>query len=829
MSKFNVRSISSHEGLLLLPLAIFVFALYFNTLDSPFIFDDVGNIQDNPYIRLTKIGFGDIAKAALESPASNRPVANISFALNYYFHKYNIEGYHLVNILIHIATGILLYYFVKATLGIASLRSRYGLYKWIPFLTAGLWIIHPIQTQSVTYIVQRMNSMAAMFYVLSFLLYVKARLAEEKRKKVALFTFCVLTGIIALGSKEIAATLPFYILLYEWFFFQEVSLSWFKRHILLLIVILVLLSITALMFLGAHPLEIILNSYKARDFTLTQRVLTEFRVVIHYVGLLIFPHPSRLNLDYDFPLSYSLFDPITTLFSLGGIFGLIALAIYMAKKEPLLSFCILWFLGNLAIESSVIGLEIIFEHRTYLPSMLVSLMAITLAYQYLKQRRIRVAALCVIVMVYSVWTYERNSVWGDNVTLWTDCVEKSPGKARPHYNLGYALASRENLKEATIQYFEALQIKPDYADAHYNLGNALVKQGRTAEAIEHYTKTLQIDKDYVNAYSNLGYALIDQGKIDEAISQFSRALQIKPDHADVHYNLGNALVKQGRTAEAIAHYTRTLEIDPDYVNAHNNLGSVLIDQGKIEEAIRHFSKVLWIKPDFKEGRINLANALALKGKPVESIEHYTQALRIRPDDAKMHSKLGNALARQGKLKEAVSHFSEALRIEPNDAQTHHSLGNVLASQGNIKEAVGHFLRALQINPDFPDAHNNLGNAFAKQGRTEEAIDHYSKALQVKPDYAEAHNNMGIALVKQGNLKEAVSHYLEALRIEPDYAKAHNNVGIALARQGKFRGAVGHFSEALRIKPGFEGASRNLELVLQLMEKSTGTSDAAPRQ
>jgi len=219
------------EVLMLSSLALLVLLIYSNTLGGPFIFDDSHNIRDNPHIRLSRLTLEGITRAGLESPSSNRPVANISFALDYYFHQYNILGYHLVNILIHAATAILLYLFVKTTLSIPSLSSRYAHHGWIAFFAAFIWLAHPIQTQSVTYIVQRMNSMAAMFYVLSFLLYAKARLAGEKRKKWALFAGCILSGILSLGSKEIAATLPFFIFLYEWYLFQDLSWTWLKRHL----------------------------------------------------------------------------------------------------------------------------------------------------------------------------------------------------------------------------------------------------------------------------------------------------------------------------------------------------------------------------------------------------------------------------------------------------------------------------------------------------------------------------------------------------------------------------------------------------------------------
>ncbi len=238
---------------------------------------------------------------------------------------------------------------------------------------------------------------------------------------------------------------------------------------------------------------------------------------IFYITLLIFPHPSRLNLDHDFSISHSLVDPVTTMLSIGAIVGLIGLAIYMAKKERLLSFCILWFLGNLVIESSVIGLEIIFEHRTYLPSMLLGLMGVTLAYRHIRRKRIWIGVLCAVVMLFSFWTYERNKVWRSEITLWKDSVAKSPLKARPHNNLGVALANQKRFKEAMGHFDEALRIKPDYADVHNNVGAALARAGKVDEAISAYSEALRLKPEDADANSNMGVALISQGKLKEAI------------------------------------------------------------------------------------------------------------------------------------------------------------------------------------------------------------------------------------------------------------------------------------------------------------------------
>jgi tetratricopeptide (TPR) repeat protein len=642
-SQNKTDSPGRHEGLnwrvrqvlLFFFLAVLVFLIYSNTLETPFVFDDVASIQNNTHIRLNKITLGGIAEAGFEIGSKHRPLPYISFALNYYFHRYDVGGYHVVNILIHIITGILLYFFVRTTLNLPTLRSKYQTYRWLPFLCALIWIVHPLHTQSVTYIVQRINSMASMFYVLSLFLYVKARITVEKHRRWALFSACGLSGLLALGSKENAATLPFFIVLFEWYFFQDLSKDWLRQNLKYFLGMAVVIGLIAFIYLGTNPWEKLssIRDFANREFTFTERVLTQFRVVIHYISLLIFPHPSRLNLDYDFPLSHSLIDPVTTLFSIVAIAGLIGLAIYLAKKERLLSFCIIWFLGNLVIESSVIPLGIIFEHRTYLPSMLVSLLAVSLGYRYIKPQWAKVAALCVVIvviMVFSVWTYERNSIWDDEVTLWRDCVAKSPKKPRTRLNLAFALDRKGRLEEAFSHYYEALRIKPDFWEAHYDLARALVRQERVEEGISHYYEALRINPEFAEAHYNLGGALMGQERLVEAIGHYRKALEIKPDHAEAHTNLGIALERQGRPKEAIEHYSEALRIKPDLPEAHYNLGNVLMRQGKTEEAISRYYKTLRINPDHLGAHYNLGVALAMKGDRIGAAYQFSEVLRIDP-------------------------------------------------------------------------------------------------------------------------------------------------------------------------------------------------------
>jgi tetratricopeptide (TPR) repeat protein len=506
--------------------------------------------------------------------------------------------------LIHISTGFLLYFFVKSTFCTPVLRSKYANYMWISFFTAAVWMMHPLQTQSVSYIVQRMNSMAAMFYLLSILLYALFRLSRQHRSKWWLFSGCVMAAILSLASKEIAVTLPVFIIAYEWYFFQDLNMKWLKKQIPLLAGCLLLIAVITLIFLGSKPLDSILGGYNTRNFTLTQRLLTQPRVVIFYLSQLLWPHPSRLNLDHDFALSNSLMDPITTLFSIIAIAALIILAVVKAKKQRLWSFCIFWFFGNLVIESSIIPLEIIFEHRVYLPSMTFSLTVALVAYRWVKPAWLQAVLLGIMVTVGAFWTYERNSVYVDRIAIWQDSVNKSPRKARPHNNLGVALADQGFHTEAIKKYRKALQIDPHYPDPVANIGSSLAEQGKIEESITQFREALEINPKDQKALNNLGASLILMKKYAKAAQVLSEAVALYPYYAQGHNNLGVALQHQKKIEKAIHHFSTAVQLDPEYALAFNNLGSILASQGKFEAAQHYFKKALSIDPNFARARKN---------------------------------------------------------------------------------------------------------------------------------------------------------------------------------------------------------------------------------
>jgi len=534
----------------LLLLAFAVAVTYANTLHGEFVFDD-SRIYNNPALRITSLDWHSLAGAALQSEPATRPVANLTFALNYYLHGDRVEGYHLVNILIHLATAFFLYLLIDVTLrtpALAGQATKAGRApggrlapEWLAFFAALLWLVHPVQSQSVAYVVQRMNSLAAMFYLVSLYCYVRCRLDPGGPARCRFFFAASgVAGVLAMGCKEISITLPLFILLYEWYFLEDLDLGWLRRRALPIGLVVAVLAGLALLMLGGHPVERILAGYQGRPFTPGQRLLTELRVVFFYLSLLVFPHPSRLNLDHDFAVSTSLLQPPTTLAAGVGLLVLLGVAVWSARRERLLSFAILWFLGNLLVESSLLGLELVFEHRLYLPAMLLFAVAVAGVDRLLSSRRAKALLLVGLAVLLGLWTVERNRVWHDRVSLWSDCVAKSPGKARPHNNLGVALKRRGRLREAAEQYRMVIAMDPDFIEAYNNLGNVLLETGQPDQALLYYGKALDAVPDQPVIHNNMGKALLAKHRYDRAMMHFAEALRLKPDFAEARENLGRA-------------------------------------------------------------------------------------------------------------------------------------------------------------------------------------------------------------------------------------------------------------------------------------------------
>ena len=628
-AKFNVNDkimIKQHFFAIIF-LPVWGIFLYHHTLDFPFFFDDIRVIVDNHAIRLDQLTPKSL-HGKVKELGHNRTVAKLSFSLNYYFSGYDRRAYRLTNVVIHVLNGCMVYAIVFLILKInrrdvavstGRLSNREGavakpgLAVTTAFVTALFWTVHPVQIQSVTYIVQRMVSLAAFFYLGSLCLYLAGRMIRSPMFRWLCFIASCLSWLLALGCKEIAITLPVTVFFIEWYFFQKLDRRWLVQRLKYFSLPLLLSPLVICFYLGLDPIEKIFSQYtrQGHDFTPWERVLTQFRVVIFYLSLLLYPLPDRFNLDHDFLPSSSVLIPVSTILSLFVLLTLAGLIFFFARRNRLVSFAILWFFLHLAIESSFLGLAMAFEHRLYLPSFGILLGATVIVFDQFRSRYTMIPVIGALIIA-SVCTYKRNKVWRDDLSLWADCVRKSPLKERPHNNLGIALKNQGRLDEAVDAYRESIRINPEYAEAHLNLGTVRYNQRRYDEAEVHYLNAIRFNFRYAKGYNNLGTVYYQQGKFGQAVTCYKRAIKLKYDYVDAYRNLGSAFYSLGKIADAIQYYSKAAAINPYYAAARTNLGIVYLNQGKLEESMNHFTAALRIKPDDKEAKAYLKLAMSRK-------------------------------------------------------------------------------------------------------------------------------------------------------------------------------------------------------------------------
>jgi len=608
---------------------------------------------------------------------TSRPLVQLSLAVNYALGGLDTLGYHAFNLTVHTLAGLVLFGIVRRTLGSEPLRARYaGAAPRLATAVAALWLVHPLQTESVTYIIQRAESLMGLFYLLTLYCVVRGSLSPHSA---GWYITAVVACVLGMGSKEVMVTAPVLTLLYDRVFLSRSFADLLRRRWGLYAALAAAWGVEAALvatestkgLTGLGPSEV-----SPWDYAKTQSA-----VIVHYVRLAFWPDP--LVLDYKWPLAPTLASvaPWATL-----VLASLGATMWALRRQPPWGFLGAWFFLVLSPTSSIAPIaDAAFEHRMYLPLAAVVALVVIGGHELLGSVFRRLAApdhlrlwlevslLVVAVAALGYTTVRRNEDYRSEYAIWSDTVAKRPTNPRAHNNMGALLITQGRLVDATAHLHQAVRLQPDYGDAHNNLGLSLYKQRQLPEAITHLSEAVRINPNDARAHKNLGLALFDQGRLEEAIVHYSEALRVNPNDALTHYNLGLALFDRGRLEEAIAHYSEALRIDPSYAEAaHNNLGNALAGQGKLEEAVTH----------------------------------YAGALRINPDNALAHTNLGAAFLRQGKLKEALAHLSEALRLAPG-AQAHYNLGAALVRDGQPREAIPHLETALKLNPGFQPARRAL--------------------------------------------------------------------------------------------------------------------------
>ena len=648
---------------------------YRNSFSVPFLFDDHRQIVHHAAIRSL---LGSMAR-------TTRPAVDLSIALNYALGGLDVFGYHAVNLAIHLLAGLALFGCLRRTLQNPRLAAREGSSTDGLALTAALiWLVHPLQTQSVTYIIQRAESLAGLCVLVS--LYGAIRCFEEpqgpvpQRWAVAAIAACA----VGVASKPVAVTAPLVILLYDRVFRSPSVLHALRARRGLYLG----LAVTWLLFLVlqarefGHPQPSAGFGYQG--VTPLGYALTQPGVILHYLCLSLWPSP--LVFDYLWPVARLSQLPVPWL----AVGALVGLAVWAWSRHPPLGFLGAWWFLILAPTSSFIPVaDLAAEHRTYLPLAAVITLAVvgadTLLRRALPSReRLRRTLACVaasgVVVTLGLVTIRRNADYRSERALWSAVLAERPHHFRALSSLGDVARREGKLDESIRDFSEAQHLLPDNPEAHDNLGEALIRTGRAQEAIAQYTEALRLTSDDPEAHNHLGITLARTGGLDETAAHFAEAIRLDPEGEDAHFNLANVLVRQGRLDEAARHYDETLRLQPDdadYVDAHITLGNILAQQGWLDEAVAHYEAALRLSPDDAAAHQNLGTALAQQGRLDEAIAHYAVVIRLKPRWAEAYANLGLALAQAGRSKDAAPDLSAALRLNPGLAVAERALRDTL--------------------------------------------------------------------------------------------------------------------------------------------------------
>lgn len=751
-------------------------AAYSNSFKVPFVFDDGNNIVLNKKIHIYELTFQELKKVFLRSYEVDRTVAMLSFAANYYFNRLEVFGYHLVNFLIHIAMGMSIYFFSIMTLTLPSTQKRYGKYaRQIAVVSALLFVVHPVQTQAVTYIVQRMTSMAALFYMLSILAYINAR-KEDTARPMLFIALSVLCGLLSFGSKQNAVVLPATILLYEIYFFQNGSLEFIKRRAKIIGLLFTIPVITAMVYTRLNFIGYVLGEYAKRDFTLIQRVLTELRVLVYYIALMLFPHPSQLNLDYDFPLSNSFFSPPTTFLALVILFWIFYLAVRLYRRDPLISFGIFWFYGNLFLESSVLALDIINEHRLYLPSvtffMIVaysSIMALEKGCRSPGRRTIvKLVIFPMVIMILSSWTYQRNDVWKSVISILEDVTKKSPNKARQFINLGVAYSDAREFEKAIVAFQDSIKLDPKYPETHNNLGNVYNKMGRFDKAIAEYTKAITMRPNYNEAYNNMGSTYTKMKNFKKAIEFHKAALKINHRSEKTYNNLGVAYSGAEDYDNAIKSYQSAMDINPHFLGSYINMGMVYRNIWKFDLTIKILQKAIAIFPGDPGLYFNLGDTYSVMKLSEKAIANYKIALKLKPGYSEALNNLGLVFMNENRYDEAINYYLRGLAVQ-NRPEFHYNLALAYRQKGMMELSEKEFQIMITARPTFSEAYLNLGLLYEKWGKVDKAIRTYEGLIIQIPNHLPILNQLGaIYWNRKKDSHKSLEYYRKIIQIAPNH-------------------------------------------------------------
>jgi len=786
------KNLSTRQILFLGVLLLIPFLIYANSFLNDFVFDDIPLILENPTI--TSLKNIPYLLGITTGNTAYRPLRFISYAVDYYFWGLNPVGYHLSNILLHLASSFLVFGVIF------RLTGGY----WCAFFSALFFCINPVQTDSVAYLSGRRDILCALFYLAGFYFFLRYR--KDRKFRYLLLTF--FSYLLSLSSKEMGVTLPLLLFVYDfievtsrekglWSSFKEV---WSRYYPLYLPVFLVGIWFAYYKIFLNYPSS--RHEYYGRS--LVTNFLTVGKILVYYLKIIFMP--VVLNADYSynaFPLSEGIFEPSTfvSLVILGVIFYLIY---RLLTREKLIAFGLLWFFVTILPVCQIFPHhELLAEHYLYLPVVGISLLighgmsGVMGGYRF---RRWFIGMFVLVIVIFGVRVVDRNQDWKDGFTLWSKTGRTAPNCARALDNLGVEYYNLKRYGEAIPYHERASRLKPDYAIAYYNLGNAYNQSSLCDKAIAAYQDSIRLKPDNIRAYNNLGVAYKNCKLYEEAFDIYLKILEREPDNQSANTNMGALLNGLRRFNLALRYCEKAVALNPTSVEALQNLGVTLSGLGLYDRAFSVLQSALSINPDNANIHVNLGSLYRRINNDKKAAEEYQRALQLSPKSAEALNNMGVIYNAQGLYDQAIDAYQQALSLSPRDARIYCNLGVVYTQKGDYRQAIVLYKDAIKMDPRYSKAYGNLAAAYNNLKMYDEAITWYRSGLEKTGDDPEIHFNLGIVYGNKDMISEATDEYYKALKLKPDYPEPHLHLASIYLRNKQKEEALYHFKKYLGMVP-----------------------------
>ena len=763
-------SYSRQDVLALLALGLLVIVPYLPAmLWGSFILDDRILTNAEPVQEVSGLWQIWFSPSAIGEEGHYWPLVYTTFWLEHKLWGYDPAGYHIVNVLLHLANTLLLWHLLRR-LAVPG--------AWV---VAAVFAVHPLHVESVAWIIERKDVLSGLFYLAALLAWMRFVERPNPRR----YACSLALYAAALLSKSIAITLPAALLIWPWWKQGRVTSTDLLRLVPFGVVGLVITVGDLSFYQSLEPLSL--------GYSFIERTLIAARALWFYAGKLLWPS----GLAFTYPLwDIRVADPLAW----GYLVAAVALAgtLWHFRQQigrgPLAG--ALFFAVTLLpvlgfVDYGYMQFSFVADRFQYLAGigvMTVIIGAVSYGVGRLSDlwQKGAFGVAVVVLAVLGLLTWRQANIYRDHETLHRHIIALNPQARDAHLNLGILLYNQARYEEALAVARIAIEQRPDHSKAHAYLGAILNALSRFEEAEPHLRRAIALNPQEKNAHFNLGNTLCEQGRYEEALEVARVAVEQRPDFAEAHTTLGIALTALGHFEEAEVHLRRAIALNPRTQNVHLNLGMILYYQDRYEEAIDATRVAVEQRPDFALGSINLGLAL-------------------------------NAL---GRSKEAETHLRHALELNPQNVDSFQKLIELLTPQGRYEEAIDLIALAAALSPDSTQAaelHFLMGETAREKGQPEAAAEHYAHTLEMDPHHGQTLHWLAMVRLEQQRYNEALELFQRLIALHPEDAATYSNMGIALIFLGRNDEALQHFDQALALNPTLENVRANRETLLKTME------------